>query len=111
MSELSKEQHEMARDFESLIFQHLSSAGQRYVAAALITSESKISRMKSDKIENSNDTEILRFCKMLSYIGLQIVPKDMQCFSEGDVSFFMYGTKKYLEGLNSPKDLKNKDDY
>lgn len=79
MSKLSDEQLEMARDFEHLIFQYLSSAGQKYTAEAVNMSESAISRMKSDKKENSNDTEIQRFCKMLAYIGLQIVPANVQC--------------------------------
>lgn len=61
------------------IFQYLSSAGQKYVAEALLTSESTISRMKTEKKENSNDTETQRFCKMLSFIGLQIVPANVQC--------------------------------
>lgn len=79
MGKLSPEQEETARDFESLIFQYLSSAGQKYTAEAVNTSESAISRMKSEKKENSNDTEIMRFCKILSYIGLQIVPASAQC--------------------------------
>lgn len=90
MSELSDEQLEMAREFEHLIFQYLSSAGQKYTAAALLTSESTISRMKSEKKENSNDTEIMRLCKMLSYIGLQIVPASAQCHPP-----------KYIEALQT----------
>lgn len=90
MSKLSDEQLEMARDFEHLIFQYLSSAGQKYTAEAVNMSESAISRMKSEPKENSKDTEIQRFCKILSYIGLQIVPANVQCHPA-----------KYIEALQT----------
>lgn len=94
MGKLSPEQTEMARDFESLIFQALSSAGQKYVAEALNTSEATISRMKSEPKESTNDPEIRSFCKMLSFIGLQIVPASAKCHPP-----------EYIEALLTLSDL------
>lgn len=103
MSKLSDNQEAIARKNYSMIVQRLASVGNAAVSHALGCDESTISRMKPEKFQ--------QFAEILAVLDLQIVPKDMQCFSKDDMGFFMYGAKKYLEGLNSPDDLKNKDDY
>lgn len=103
MSRLSETQEEIARKNNTIILQRLASVGNASVSVAIGCDESTISRMKSEKFQ--------QLAEILAVLDLQVVSSDMQCFSEGDVGFFMYGTKKYLEGISSPKDLKNKDDY
>lgn len=71
MSTLSPEQDARAREFEGLMLNRLLSIGQKTVADAIGVSESTVSRWKEGEIE--------RWCKVLSLLGLRVVPSDVQC--------------------------------
>ncbi|GAB3484307.1 CII family transcriptional regulator [Azotobacter salinestris] len=66
-TQLSPEQDARAREFESLILSQLLSVGQKHVADAIAVSESTVSRWKEGEIE--------RWSKVISLLGLQLVPQ------------------------------------
>lgn len=97
MSELSDEQRERSRKNYSMIVQRLASVGNKPVAEAINKDESTVSRMKPETFQQLAD--------ILAVLDLKVVPKDMRCFKQSDVEFFMYGSKKWHERLQSADDL------
>lgn len=97
MNKLSETQEERARKNNTIILQRLASVGNKPVAHALGCDESTISRMRAEKIQE--------LATMLAVLDLKVVPVDMRCFKQSDVEFFMYGSKKWHERLQSADDL------
>ena len=65
--ESSPAELEIARKNESAILQMLASVGQARAAEAMSTSESTVSRWKSNG-------DIAQFSKLAAFLGLQVVP-------------------------------------
>ena len=68
---------EIARKFQSLALQRISSVGQNAIADKLNTSEATISRFVSGELE--------RACLVLATAGLKIVPVEMRCYPQDQI--------------------------
>ena len=64
---VSQEPNETARETETLILQRVLSVGQKEIARETGLSESTVSRW--------NEGEYARWAKVLSYLGLRVVPQ------------------------------------
>lgn len=73
MSALSLTPAERARKSLSKVLQSMQDPGtQRNVAQVLGVSESTVSRIKTEKLEDA--------ITLLCHLGFKVVPSDMQCF-------------------------------
>lgn len=73
MSELSRTPTERARKAHSAALQAMQDPGtQRTVAQVLGVSESTVSRIKTEKLEDA--------ITLLYHLGFKVVPQDMRCF-------------------------------
>ena len=83
---------DQSRKNESAILRALASVGQSHLADSMEVSESLISRMKSSG-------DLAKTAKMLSLLGLKVVPTSMVCFDPQYVEHLRALAKI---GLNAP---------
>lgn len=73
MSELSRTPAERARKAHSAVLRAMEDVGTaRNVAQVLGVSETTVSRIKTDKLEDA--------VTLLYHLGFKVVPSDMKCF-------------------------------
>lgn len=83
MSKVSIELSASARNNEALILHTLDSSNQKTIAESLGIDASTLSRMKTDKKDNNNLTQVEFISAFLTELGLKIVPeKDVYCSPE-----------------------------
>lgn len=89
MEKLSNKADERARKIESIILQRLAEKTQTTVALELEMSESKISRLKND--------DIPVISKLITCLGLKVVPDDSLEVSQAELKSIKTLARKYLE--------------
>ncbi|OCG65289.1 hypothetical protein A9G48_00550 [Gilliamella sp. wkB18] len=89
MEKLSNKTNERARKIESIILQRLAEKTQTTIAIELGMSESKISRLKND--------DIPVIAKLITCLGLKVVPDDSLEVSQAELKSIKTLAKKYLE--------------
>lgn len=77
---MERDPKERARKGYSLVLRELADPGrQSGIAAAMGVSESTVSRIKSERLEEA--------ITLLSYLGLKVVPADFRCVSAATYQF------------------------
>lgn len=89
MEKLSNKEHERSRKIESIILQRLAEKTQTTIAIELGVSESKISRLKND--------DIPMISKLITCLGLKVVPDDSLEVSQAELKSIKTLARKYLE--------------
>ena len=89
MEKLSNKADERSRKIESIILQRLAEKTQTTIAFELEMSESKISRLKND------DLPVI--AKLITCLGLKVVPDDSLEVSQAELKSIKTLAKKYLE--------------
>lgn len=89
MEKLSNKADERSRKIESIILQRLAEKTQTTIALELEMSESKISRLKND------DLPVI--AKLITCLGLKVVPDDSLEVSQAELKSIKTLAKKYLE--------------
>jgi len=84
---------------QSAILQRLSSVGQARLAETLGCHESKISRMK-DK-----DGEIEKMARILSALGLQVVPADMKMYPDDQIDALFTLLRAHMNRADCAQDF------
>ncbi|MDQ8953403.1 XRE family transcriptional regulator [Acinetobacter rudis] len=83
MSRVSIELSASARNNESLILHALDSSSQKIIAESLGVDASTVSRMKTDKRDNNNLTQVEFISAFIDALRLKIVPEnDVYCSPE-----------------------------
>lgn len=100
MSKVSIEMSASARNNESLILHCLDSQNQKEIAECVGVDASTITRMKTDKKESNNLTQVEFLSVFIDSIGLKLVRKgDVYCSQE-----VAEATRVYLaNAFNSPE--------
>lgn len=89
---------ERARKTQSVILRAMQEPGrQTAVATCMGVSESTVSRLKSEHLE--------QFCVLLAHLGLKVVPQGMQCFPEDKVQALLTLAKGHLAAIQRPEQL------
>ena len=89
---------ERARKMQSLVLRCLQEPGRQVaIATTLGVSESGISRLKNDHLEN--------LCLMLAYAGLKIVPAEARCYETKDVDAMIHLAKQRMEQIEGAESL------
>ena len=89
---------ERARKSQSVILRAMQEPGRQTAAATCMgVSESTVSRMKSEQLE--------QFCLLLAHLGLKVVPVAMQCFPEDKVQAMLTLAKGHLASIERPDQL------
>lgn len=89
MERLLNKSDERSRKIESMILQRLAEKTQTTIAIELGVSESKISRLKND--------DIPMISKLMTCLGLKVVPDDSLEVSQAELKSIKTLAKKYLE--------------
>ncbi|QHJ83018.1 MAG: hypothetical protein [Caudoviricetes sp.] len=89
MERLLNKSDERSRKIESIILQRLAEKTQTTIAIELGVNESKISRLKND--------DIPMISKLITCLGLKVVPDDSFEVSQAELKSIKTLTKKYLE--------------
>lgn len=89
MEKLSNKTNERARKIESIILLRLAEKTQTTIAIELGMSESKISRLKND--------DIPVIAKLITCLGLKVVPDDSLEVSQAELKSIKTLARKYLE--------------
>lgn len=89
MERLLNKSDERSRKIESMILQRLAEKTQTTIAIELGVSESKISRLKND--------DIPMISKLITCLGLKVVPDDSLEVSQAELKSIKTLAKKYLE--------------
>lgn len=89
MERLLNKSDERSRKIESMILQRLAEKTQTSIAIELGVSESKISRLKND--------DIPMISKLITCLGLKVVPDDSLEVSQAELKSIKTLAKKYLE--------------
>ena len=89
MERLLNKSDERSRKIESIILQRLAEKTQTTIAIELGVSESKISRLKND--------DIPMISKLITCLGLKVVPDDSLEVSQAELKSIKTLAKKYLE--------------
>ena len=89
---------ERARKAASTILRALQDPGrQGSIATAMGVSESTVSRMKNDQLD--------QFCLLLAHAGLKVVPMEMQCFPQDKVHALLTLARDHLQQIEHPDQL------
>ncbi len=70
---------------------------QAAIAVSMGVSESTVSRMKTDQLE--------QLCLLLAHAGLKIVPVEMQCFPEDKVQALLTLSRAHLADISRADQL------
>ncbi|OTP83221.1 CII family transcriptional regulator [Gilliamella apicola] len=89
MERLLNKSDERSRKIESMILQRLAEKTQTSIAIELGVSESKISRLKND--------DIPMISKLITCLGLKVVPDDSLEVSQAELKSIKTLARKYLE--------------
>ena len=89
MERLLNKSDERSRKIESIILQRLAEKTQTTIAIELGVSESKISRLKND--------DIPMISKLITCLGLKVVPDDSLEVSQAELKSIKTLARKYLE--------------
>jgi Bacteriophage CII protein. len=89
MERLLNKSDERSRKIESMILQRLAEKTQTTIAIELGVSESKISRLKND--------DIPMISKLITCLGLKVVPDDSLEVSQAELKSIKTLARKYLE--------------
>lgn len=104
MSKVSIELSASARNDVSRILQALATGNNSEIATLIGVDPSTVSRMKNDKKTNGL-TEIETLCKLLSCLGLKIVPKEYQSIDKSRVEALLVMSKSWMSRIESVDDL------
>lgn len=89
---------ERARKACSTVLRAMQEPGrQGAIAAAMGVSESTVSRLKNDQLE--------QFCLLLAHAGLKVVPVEMQCFPADKVQALLTLARAHLAAVERPDQL------
>ena len=89
MERLLNKSDERSRKIESMILQRLAEKTQTTIVIELGVSESKISRLKND--------DIPMISKLMTCLGLKVVPDDSLEVSQAELKSIKTLARKYLE--------------
>lgn len=78
MGSVSSQSSERSRKNLTVILKALAGVGQAVAAGFMGVSESTVSRMKESELE--------KFCDLLSAVGLKVVPIDYHCYPEDEIA-------------------------
>lgn len=89
---------ERARKSFTAVLRAMQEPGRQVaVATSMGVSESTISRMKSEQLE--------QFCQLLAHLGLKVVPTEMQCFPAERIQALLALSKGYLATIERSDQL------
>jgi len=89
---------ERARKSHSAVLRALAEPGRQVaIAAATGSSETTISRFKTEQLE--------AFCTYLAHAGLKVVPSEMQCFHPEKIQALLTLAKDHLRAIETPEQL------
>ena len=89
---------ERARKSHTVILRGMQEPGrQTAVATCMGVSESTVSRLKTEHLE--------QFCHLLAHLGLKVVPIAMHCFPEDKVQALLTLAKGHLAAIERPDQL------
>jgi hypothetical protein len=98
MTAVSPTPIERARKATSVILRAMQDPGRQVaIATAMGVSESTVSRMKNDQLE--------QFCLLLAHAGLKVVPIEMQCFPADKVQALLTLARDHLAAIERPDQL------
>lgn len=98
MSASSSTVQERARKTQVTILRALQEPGRQVaLATSMGISESTVSRMKNDQLE--------QFSELLAHLGLKVVNQEMQCFPPDQIQALLTLSKVHLASIERPDQL------
>ncbi|PNG53200.1 MULTISPECIES: CII family transcriptional regulator [unclassified Variovorax] len=90
--------HERARKTQMTILRALQEPGRQVaLATSMGISESTVSRLKNDQLE--------QFSELLAHLGLKVVNQEMQCFPPDQIQALLTLSKVHLASIERPDQL------
>lgn len=98
MAPVSLSPHERARKSYSTVLRALQEPGRQVAAAtAMGVSESTVSRIKTDQIE--------QVCLLLACVGLKVIPTSMECVPVEQMQALLTLARTHLNQIERPDQL------
>lgn len=98
MAASSTSVHERARKTQVTILRALQEPGRQVaLATSMGISESTVSRLKNDQLE--------QFSELLAHLGLKVVNQEMQCFPPDQIQALLTLSKVHLASIERPDQL------
>lgn len=93
MAAVLPQAEERARKNLRTIFQRLSSVGQARLAEQLSSSETSVSRWKTEQAEYVS--------KLLAALGLKVIPEEMKCFDPQKIDAILQFARDHVNTITS----------
>lgn len=97
MPQVSDSYPERSRKIASTILTGLHRVGQVRVAEHCECSESKISKWKSEDLENA--------ARIIAACGMKVVPIEKRCFDQQQIAAILTLAKQHMASIESPDQL------
>lgn len=89
---------ETSRNSLALVLHTLARAKQADIADAMRTSETTVSRLKTEHLES--------FCELLAHAGLKVVPIDADVYPRSRIDALLLLARERLQGAATAEDLR-----
>lgn len=101
-NQLSLERQHQSRNMQEDILHAIAERKQVNVARHLGVEPSTVGRWIDAK---NPDSQVVRFCDMLAFCGLKIVPTNANCYNKEKIDILFHITKEYFQTLEVADDF------
>ena len=101
-NQLSHQKMQRSRNMQSDILHAVAEAKQVNVAKCLDVDSSTVGRWLDS---SKPDSQLVRFCDMLAFCGLKVVPANAQCYDKEKIDILFHITKYHFQNLEAVDDF------
>lgn len=101
-NQLSLERQRQSRNMQEDILHAIAEKKQVNVARHLGVEPSTVGRWIDAK---NQDSQVVRFCDMLAFCGLKVVPANAQCYDKEKIDILFHITKYHFQNLEAVDDF------
>lgn len=101
-NQLSHQKMQRSRNMQSDILHAVAEAKQVNVAKCLDVDSSTVGRWLDS---SKPDSQLVRFCNMLAFCGLKVVPANAQCYDKEKIDILFHITKYHFQNLEAVDDF------
>lgn len=101
-NQLSLERQHQSRNMQEDILHAIAEKKQVNVARHIGVEPSTVGRWIDAK---NQESQVVRFCDMLAFCGLKIVPANAKCYNKDKIDILFHLTKEYFQNLEVADDF------
>ncbi len=101
-NQLSHQKMQRSRNMQSDILHAVAEAKQVNVAKCLDVDSSTVGRWLDS---SKPDSQLVRFCDMLAFCNLKVVPANAQCYNKEKIDILFHITKYHFQNLEAVDDF------